>query len=125
MAGKPKTELFGVCHLHSETGTEGGHWAFQDKKFISADGKRWSYEGLHILKNGDRLIIYDPKYPRKMRKILWSGIINLKYYPLFTESASNQWIHSDQIGVPRKKWARWFLKEYPATLIPAPKKKIP
>ncbi len=25
----------GVCTFHSETGTEGGHWAFQDERFIT------------------------------------------------------------------------------------------
>ena len=27
--------LEGVCHFYSETGTEGGHWAFQDSQFIT------------------------------------------------------------------------------------------
>ena len=27
-------ELTGFCYFHSETGTEGGFWAFQDEKFI-------------------------------------------------------------------------------------------
>jgi len=27
--------LEGILHLFSETGTEGGHWAFQDKRFIT------------------------------------------------------------------------------------------
>lgn len=27
--------LKGVCHFHSETGTESGYWAFQDNKFIT------------------------------------------------------------------------------------------
>lgn len=26
--------LLGMCHFHTETGTEGGYWAFQDSQFI-------------------------------------------------------------------------------------------
>ena len=26
--------LEGILHFHSETGTEGGYWAFQDSKYI-------------------------------------------------------------------------------------------
>lgn len=30
-----KPTLEGILHFHSETGTEGGYWAFQDKHFIT------------------------------------------------------------------------------------------
>ena len=33
--------LEGILHLHSETGTEGGYWAFQDSKFISIKTTRY------------------------------------------------------------------------------------
>jgi hypothetical protein len=32
---REKVVLKGVCFLHSETGTEGGYWAFQDDRFIT------------------------------------------------------------------------------------------
>lgn len=75
----------------------------------------WSYEGLHILHDGDRLAIYHPDDS----SIVWSGVINLKQHGLFTEHASRMWIHADQIGIERDVWAEYFLKEYPAKLIPA------
>jgi hypothetical protein len=98
--------LEGVLHFFTETGTEGGDWAFQDSQFIytntthyactkcnqywnkekdseipvSKEKDRfqkfcspeyhdfelcgemnWRYEGLHILKNGDQLTIYNPE----------------------------------------------------------------
>ena len=161
--------LYGVCFFHSETGTEGGYWAFQDRKFMGLrndkdfvcskcgdwmkkeyakrrgrkgltdfDGRKkckngdrhapeaafpqgmWSYDGLHILKDEDRLTIYSKESPTK---VVWSGIIKLRQYPLFSESVSNMWIHADQKGISRKKWAKWFLEEHPAKLILAESEK--
>lgn len=76
----------------------------------------WNYEGLHILKDGDQLTIYSKDDPNK---IVWSGTIKLRQYPLFTEDAFGMWIHADQEGVDRKTWAKWFFEEYPAKLIVA------
>ena len=109
-------ELRGVLHFWSETGTEGGYWAFQDEQFISPPTKdwpheRWSYDGLHVLKNGDKLTIYSKE---NKTKIVWAGAIKLKEYRLFTESASGMWIHADQEGIERKIWAGWFFEQYPA-----------
>jgi len=104
----------GVLFLHSETGTEGGYWAFQDLKYILSKN-RWSYEGLHILEDGDNLTIYNPD---NKAEVVWSGVIALKQHPLFTESASGLWIHADQAGIDRDVWAEYFFKEYPAKLIP-------
>jgi len=104
--------LSGVCFFHSETGTEGGFWAFQDREFITASG--WSYKGLHILEDGDKLTIMSPNNPDL---IIWSGTISLIQYPLFSEGIYNLWIHSDQRGVDREIWAMYFINEYPAKLI--------
>jgi len=145
-------ELEGVLDLHSEGGTEGGYWAFQDSAYIGIlkienvialdkeameeyrrtgkikekpnciddkheeeVGDSWSYEGLHILQNNDRLTIYHPDD----NKEVWSGVINLKQYNLFTEHALGMWIHADQIGIERDVWAEYFFKGYSAKLIPA------
>ncbi len=109
--------LHGVCYFHSETGTEGGYWAFQDENFIVEGGlygQQFEYQGLHILENGYTLTIYD-KIDKN--KILWHGVIDLTIYPLFTQATSRgNWIHADQKGVERTTWERWFLEEYPATL---------
>lgn len=128
----------GVTFFHSETGTEGGYWAFQDAKHIHTpedlvnghcpwDGTKncpavtpkrdnpahWSYEGLHVLKTGDRLKIYDVE---DKQKLLWEGEINLDKHSLFTEDASGLWIHADQHGMDRDEWAALFFKEHPAVL---------
>jgi hypothetical protein len=172
-------ELRGILFFHSETGTEGGYWAFQDEKYIQHDvprgyckkcglwlrkqtgtvrverviplneeniesvmktcklveppicsegeheeeiGDQWSYEGMHVLKDGDYLTIYDKNDPTK---IVWQGTIKLKQYNCFTELTFGFWIHSDQVGVERETWARWFLGEgyHSASFIPFEKDK--
>lgn len=119
MSSKKRKPLKGVCYLYAETGTEGSYWAFQESRYIlpptaEFPAGQWPYKGLHILRNGDSLTIYSPDNPSK---ILWSGIIALREYSLFTEHVFNLWIHADQKGVKRETWAKWFLKEYPAELV--------
>jgi len=173
MPKKPKV-LKGILNLHSETGTEGGYWAFQEGRYIRKniprgyckncgrslkeqdgaiqvaqiytinkelleelkrtgklpeipecpDGKHeeeiadsWDYKGLHVLNDGDQLTIYSLEDPTK---IVWSGVIRHRVHPLFTKSVFGFWIHTDQIGVSRKRWATWFFKNNPATLIKNP-----
>lgn len=164
---KNSNTLKGVCFLFSETGTEGGVWAFQDSEFIAKDvpspfckkcgkyldrqkkyknlklikalpvtqelldgkeppecpdgrhergvGDTWSYEGLHILENGDQLTIFSPD---NLTQVVWSGTISLRQHPLFTKDASGLRIHADQEGIDRKVWATYFFRKYPAKLIP-------
>ncbi len=84
-------------------------------------GDLWSYEGLHILDNGDHLTIYHPENKEGVQSKVWSGVINLKPYESFTEHASGMWIHADQIGIERDVWAKYFLERYPAVLLPSKK----
>lgn len=115
-------EYKGFLEFYSETGTEGGFWAFQDERFIFPPNdtfrhEQYSYEGLHVLENGDRLTIYSPD----AKEVVWEGEISLKPYHIFTEDAFGVWIHADQEGVDRKTWAKWFFESYPAKLIAHPK----
>jgi len=173
-----KTPLRGVLHLFSESGTEGGFWAFQDERFIQPNTKNfrciacglfwdkerfpdgppstdkipetsvrvevfplgkamgcgtpqkclqgkhvfeltseelWSYEGLHVLQNGDKLTIFSKE---DASRIAWSGEIRLVEFPVFTEDVHGFWIHADQVGVDRCTWASRFLEGYAAELIP-------
>ena len=75
-------------------------------------GDVWSYEGLHILEDGDYLTIFDKQNPQK---IVWEGVIQLRQYDPFTEATScGMWIHADQEGVSRDVWEKFFLEGYPA-----------
>lgn len=74
----------------------------------------WSPHGLHILRDGDVLTIYNPDNPEE---VVWEGTIQLVQYPLFTEHAGGMWIHADQVGVPREEWATYFFVEYPCKLV--------
>ena len=97
--------LDGICYSYSEQGI-GPYWAFWESKHIHPPPDVWDYAGLHILKDGDHLTIYDKKTGKK---VIWSGFISL-----WTDRIGR--IH--QRDVPRKKWARWFHKEYPAKFTP-------
>lgn len=79
---------------------------------IEERSEAWDYQGLHLLKNGDHLTIYNPT----SRQEVWSGVIALKQYPPFTESVFGYWIHAGQIGVEREAWAEYFFEEFPAKL---------
>ena len=114
--------LEGICFFWSETGTEGGYWAFQDKKHIHLPDKtnhllKWDYAGLWVLKDKDNLTIYEKS---GANQIIWKGEIKLRQHPMFTESANGMWIHADQEGVDRKTWSQWFFNEYPAQFISGP-----
>jgi len=106
-------KIEGQCFFYSETGTEGGYWAFQDRKYIDEKTGGWSYEGLHVLENGDHLTIFDPQ----SKKVIWDGVIDLIELGLFTDTAFGFWIHNDQKGMEREKWAEFFFKECPGELI--------
>lgn len=101
----------GKIHFFSETGTEGGSWAFQDEAHIKPDGS-WSYDGLHILKNGDHLTILNPQDGDP----IWDGIISLEQFPVFSQAINNLWVHSAQKGISKQTWMDWFSNEYPAVL---------
>jgi len=64
-------ELTGIVFIWAETGTEGGYWAFQDAKFIQ--GNSWAYDGLHVLEDGDQLVIYN----QDDQEVFWSGLVHL------------------------------------------------
>ena len=117
--------LEGICHSYSEQGI-GPYYAFWESKHIHPERSRegsqrasasygihpppdvWNFAGLHVLKDGDHLTIFDK---RDKRRVVWSGFISLW---------QNRLGRSRQRGVNHKKWARWFRKEYPAKFTPGP-----
>jgi len=91
---------------------EQGHLSWQSPREQWPTGT-WSYEGLHVLGDGDELTIFGKADPSM---VVWSGIITLKRHDLFTEDARGMWIHADQSGIDRETWAAWFFAENPAEL---------
>ncbi|MEK7076443.1 MAG: hypothetical protein AAB941_02175 [Patescibacteria group bacterium] len=105
--------LDGICHQFCEQGLEAVYWTFWDSRYIFPPSPdfpygRFDYKGLWILKDDDFLTIFDKKTGKK---IVWSGFISL-----WTDRIGR--IH--QRNVSRKKWIRWFRKEYPAKFTPGP-----
>ena len=80
-----------------------------DFKLVSPED--WSYEGLHVLHDGDELTVYGDH-----DEVLWEGTIRLVQYDQFTQHAGGWWIHADQEGVDRIEWARLFMTEHRAVL---------
>jgi hypothetical protein len=121
-------ELKGKLVAFSETGTEGTVWAFQE------DGKSDGYDGLHFLKPGDLLSVFNKS---SSKKPIWKGSVDFDYdknkQPLPTmpvrTALTVQWVDNIgtvrgiQKGVAPEKWAKMFLAEKPARLIlPVPPK---
>ena len=106
--------LNGVCCVMWETGYEGPPWAFQDSVFIFPPSEewpheQWSYDGLHVLEDGDHLTIYAKGTPRL---IVWEGVIDLR---------AQEELAPMQHGIQRQRWIHWFLNGHPATLVLGPK----
>jgi hypothetical protein len=103
----------------------------QDVRGISPDGSRWTYYGLHILENGERLTIFAPDsitperqdgrnwYPPTWKPVvLWNGTIKRTALPgIETEGAFGMRIHWDQAGLEREVWARYFFDALPCRLV--------
>ena len=109
---EPIQTLKGNCFFFSQTGAEGGYWAFQE---IPNPSQQSPYDELHILEDNDRLTIFSPENPTR---IVWSGTISLIRHAIFTQDADGFWIHADQRDIERKVWAKYFFQEYPAQLTP-------
>jgi hypothetical protein len=116
MPKKPK-EIKGVCEWFCETGI-GPVWAFQENKYITKDSigrEQWSYEGLHILEEGDYLIIYHPVDPDE---IMWEGTISATSVLLNKLGFASALNHPKNLNIDVNKWERFFMRHYPAILIP-------
>jgi hypothetical protein len=108
-------QLNGHLDFYTETGTEGGHWAFvSDDCYQHSPDKDSPYDHLFILEDGDYLEIIDET---QTPTLIINVIIDLEQYPVFTEHCSNGfWKHSDQKGIDKLDWERYFFGEYRARL---------
>jgi hypothetical protein len=74
---------------------------------------RASYEGLHLLENGDALTIFDPQ---ERTRVVWQGVVDLGPTTTYEDEIAGLWIHNRQAGVDAETWMRWFAEGFPATL---------
>lgn len=114
-------EMTGFCFLHSETGTEGGWWAFQEDGFMEADGIHCSYDGLRYLEEGDELTIFTDD-----KSVLYNGVIKkdtttgLVEHQIFRKGkwktdpnwkqqvVGGMWVHWIQEGIDPEVWGELF-----------------
>lgn len=87
----------GYCTFIHEPSRRG--IAFQDARFVLFEGRQKLPEGVHMLRTGDELSVFDPADPKK---VLYSGVLDFdrpiqgKIHPL--------------------TFAQWFVEEYPGLL---------
>lgn len=76
----------------------------------------WSYDGLHILRDGDLLTIFDHD---DRSPILWSGTI--LFDPPYVGGAHLRLsVKCFQSNIDHEQWKTWFTDEYPAALTLGP-----
>jgi hypothetical protein len=108
------TKIFeGILFGWFETGTEGILWALQEHKYIYQtgglnDGPHWDHKGLQVLRNGDRLKIYDEN------KILLHDIVvdldNTRQYKSLQQK-NTYWVHGMQKSFHKEFWWNIFASE--------------
>lgn len=127
--------------FHSETGTEGGWWAFETSDLHYRHGTDdlvdgecpWGenhcpvslghyhlharYEGLRVLKDGDGIAIIDEKNPY-LGAILREDSLQFSEMTVFEESVFCLWTHNHPIrpSIPVETWAFFFMNEFQAIL---------
>ncbi len=72
------------------------------------------YEGLHILKTGDRLTVYSKDDPSH---VLWEGNVQLTPFTVYKDTWGAYWIHNKPKNIDIDVWGRYFLDGHPAQLI--------
>lgn len=123
--------------FHSETGTEGGWYAWQDDANSHGGSKgdpcpwgtpgcpvtdgrsdeHWLYEGLHLLHNGDELRVFHDGAVR------WEGTVKLVVRHDVYESddavVHGLWINQEpDVGMDREEWASMFIRGYRCEVTP-------
>lgn len=102
----------GQLDCFSETGTEGIYWSLLE------NGKS-GYDGLHILKNNQKIIIYNND-----DSILWEGVIKLEYsssiqsngFGFRKQAINNLWVNGIQENIYPDIWLSMFVNKLKAKL---------
>jgi hypothetical protein len=88
-------QIKGIPSAFWETGTEGVYWSIQEPDK--------SYDGLHILKNGDWLMIVDPD-----GNTVWGGLVSID--PT-VRSYGHYWVHGMPDNFDKDTWYKIFVEE--------------
>lgn len=107
----------GFCLLYTDQGAPGRHLAFQDRSVKPKGSEEFSFEGLHLLKPGDKLRIFLPsggRNPLEHEDVAWEGKVSSEH-ELTSHDRFKRWVSADPTG-KRAAWIEYFLKEYPAEL---------
>jgi hypothetical protein len=107
MAKQKPVVLQGTLEAFNEQGTEGTIWSFNEDLAVRVN----SYEGLHGLKKGDFLRVFNDA---SKKEVIFEGKINLVYT---YKNKKTRFNHGYQKGVDPAVWARMFYQEKPAELI--------
>lgn len=104
LAGKTIT---GTLEAFWETGTEGIWWSVDEQLPDPENPNYRSRDGLHILKNGDHLVIRDDK-----KTVIWEGTIDFDYKTCVVkygwQAVRGMYVHGVQKGVDPETWFDWF-----------------
>lgn len=105
-------KLNGLAYAYWETGTEGVLWSVVE----NFENEGWSRDDLHILKNGDHLILRD----RETGEVVFDGVVNLSRdlckvtgpNGVEGQGLDGFWVHGVQAdGCTPEEWSRWFHSE--------------
>ncbi len=99
----------GELEAFSEQGTEGTHWSLYE---LSDRVVASPYDKLHVLNQGDYLVIFEND------EIIWEGKIDLYYKVSGWQRVDGYGtVHGLQKKVKPETWAKWFFERYKAYLI--------
>ena len=105
-----RKKIVGIPFAWAETGTEGFVWAVQDKRYISKDGKDYSYKGLHCIRAGDYLELY--QITGKRKKAIWKGYVEVMKWnndPTRDLTLGGGRVHWIPEGIDLWQWAEIFM----------------
>lgn len=132
---KAKTSIVGKLEGFFETGTEGVCWA------VYEDGKT-GYEGLHFIKTGQHLKVWDPTNGRSVfdERVVLDTKIGRRLLTDFNpqamkgvkqQCALEMWVHGIQTGWDPDEWAKLFFRSAgetvfraELTLVPSREKRV-
>ncbi len=108
-------KIEGILEPHFETGTEGIVWSVYADRRPEAAHEQWSYNKLHTLRDGDRLVIYAPDN----KTVVFEEVICLDWETSIEmdpgpggQVALGLWVNGIQKGYDADEWAMFFFPHH-------------